>query len=361
MELTVRVMMAGREIDRVTRQHKLIDGYPFVLYRRRDWLVEDGCIHVDRLPNIPVQIDDSSLSAELRPFLDLIEQPHPVRLTDCSAVLRSCFPHVPDAVVISISTLTQLGLQLVAKEVLMDFLELAQDRQTSASSDYLSNEPWEFGQEPIEVKAISSHGTDDVEHLTLSMANDDGDDWLLALQPEQGWDVSSADDSELRDLAERTQNLIGSHVAEETGFHITDLGDFSASEDWQVVLPSTASVVAPEISESALWSQPAPDPIPPAPTPAVMRNSTLPEQQLALIAEKTASLGQTALEVLKYFADNPGDKNTHAEQFTGIPRGMINALLTGTLGRYVKRTDTGGWACHSWVQDVLGVMDGSLK
>ncbi|MCU7281896.1 hypothetical protein OC926_18780 [Pseudomonas peradeniyensis] len=362
MELTVRVMMAGREIDRITRQHKVIDGNPFVVYRRREWLVEDGRIHVDTLPSIPMRVEDSAFLGKLGPLLDLIEKPHAERLSDCALVLRSSFPNVPDAFVASISTLVQLGLPLIAKEVLMDFLELTENRQLSVSSDPSISELGHGHGHGHNAEEAFSH-QDSKGHGTINQptADDCEDYWLLALQPEQGWSVADTDDSELRDLAGRTQALIGSHVAMESGLHIADLSEPAVSEDCQVVLPSKVKAIATEVSEPKLMLPSVQAPPPPRLAPTEVRSSTLPEQQLAFIVEKTASLGETALEVLRYFADNPDDKSSHAEQFTGIPRGMINALLTGTLGRYVKRTDTGGWACHSWVSDVMGVMDGSLK
>ncbi|EJN39826.1 hypothetical protein PMI38_00673 [Pseudomonas sp. GM84] len=357
MELTVRVMMAGREIDRITRAHKILDGDFFVWYRRREWLVEEGCIHVDALPEVPAALENPALLADLRPFLDLIDKPLTVGLTDCTALLRSRFPEVPDATVISIATLTQLGLKLVAKEVLMDFLELQNQCRSHA-------ELGPFASEHVftEAEGASPFESADINFTERPDTIEGEGDWSLDWQPEQGWNATEIDDTELRNLATKTQKLIGSHVALETGHRIESLGELPDSDDWRIIVPTSGDMevltdAAPE-SRLPLGDNPAPR----ATMPAVAATSSmLPSPHLAFIVEKTAALGEAALEVLRYFADNPDDKSSHAEQFTGIPRGMINALLTGTLSRYVEKTNSGGWACHTWVQDVLAVMDGNLE
>ncbi|WP_238067569.1 hypothetical protein [Pseudomonas shirazica] len=357
MELTVRVMMAGREIDRITRTHKNVDGESFVWYRRREWPVEDGCIHVDALPEMPATLENAALLADLRPFLDLIEKPLTVGLTDCTALLRSSFPEVPDATVISIATLAQLGLKLVAKEVLMDFLELHHQCRSHADLTPSTSE-----HNHAEAEDASFFDSADVNFGELPDAIAGDEDWSFDWQPELGWNATEADDSELRDLATKTQKLIGSHVALETGLRIESLGELPAADDWRIIAPTTADrdVLSDAETESPLLLENNPGPRASAPAVAA-RSSALPSPHLAFIVEKTAGLGEAALEVLRYFADNPDDKSSHAEEFTGIPRGMINALLTGTLSRYVEKTKSGGWACHTWVQDVLAAMDGNLE
>ncbi|WIV25892.1 hypothetical protein QN085_09975 [Pseudomonas sp. M2(2023)] len=357
MELTVRVMMAGREIDRITRAHKNVDGESFVWYRRREWPVEDGCIHVDALPEMPATLENAALLADLRPFLDLIEKPLTVGLTDCTALLRSRFPEVPDATVISIATLVQLGLKLVAKEVLMDFLELHHQCRSHADLTPSTSE-----HNHAEAEDASFFDSADINFGELPDTRAGDEDWSFDWQPELGWNATEADDSELRDLATKTQKLIGSHVALETGLRIESLVDLPAADDWQLIAPTTGdrNVLSDAEPESSLPLKDNPAPQASAP-PTAARSSALPSPHLAFIVEKTAGLGEAALEVLRYFADNPDDKSSHAEEFTGIPRGMINALLTGTLSRYVEKTRSGGWACHTWVQDVLAVMDGNLE
>ncbi|MGY4526936.1 hypothetical protein [Pseudomonas sp. TE21394] len=357
MELTVRVMMAGREIDRIMRTHENVDGKLFVWYRRRQWPVDEGCIHVDALPEIPATFENAALLADLRPFLDLIEKPLTVALTDCTALLRSRFPEVPDATVISIATLVQLGLKLVAKEVLMDFLELQHQSRSNA-------EPTPSASEHAHAVAEDASFFDsaDVNFGELPEAIEGDEDWLFDWQPELGWNATETDDSELRDLATKTQKLIGSHVALETGLRIASLGELPAADDWRIIAPTTANrdVLSDAETESSLPLENDLGPRVPA-LAAAVGGSALPSPQLAFIVQKTAGLGEAALEVLRYFADNPDDKSSHAEEFTGIPRGMINALLTGTLSNYVEKTKSGGWACHTWVQDVLTIMDGNLE
>lgn len=356
MELMVRVLMAGREIDRITRAHVIVNGSLFVWYRRRKWPVENGCIHVDALPEMPAILENASLLADIKPFLDLIDKPLTVGLTDCTTLLRREFPEVPDATVVSIATLAQLGLKLVAKEVLLDFLELHHQYQPHAEPASL---------DPVhdhaETEVTSRFEATDINFGELTDSTPE-DDFSFDWQPELGWNATEADDSELRDLAMKTQKLIGSHVALEAGLRIESLGELSAADDWTIVDLSTGESGNLRDVESESHASSLNSLAPLASEPAVeVRRSAPPSPQLAFIVEKTSGLGEAALEVLRYFADNPDDKSSHAEQFTGIPRGMINALLTGTLSRYVEKTTSGGWACHPWVQDVLAVMDGAIE
>ena len=58
----------------------------------------------------------------------------------------------------------------------------------------------------------------------------------------------------------------------------------------------------------------------------------------------------------RYFSDNPGDRAVHAEAVLGYPMTEIRRLLLGSLGHYLKKTDTGGWECHPWVEQVLSAL-----
>lgn len=76
-----------------------------------------------------------------------------------------------------------------------------------------------------------------------------------------------------------------------------------------------------------------------------------------LLLQRIMSLGSMALDVLRYFADNPGDRATHVEQVLGYPLPVVNSLLSGKLSQYLQRSPSGGWACQSWVPDVLATLD----
>jgi len=354
MEFNVRVMMAGREIDRISRLHTTVGIDVFVLYRRRKWLVEKGCIHVDALPSIPIQADEATFSTELGPYLDLVQLPMPVRFEDCTTLIRSTLPKIPDAVVVSVATLAQLGLHLLAKEVLMDFLELHRQVQANSSTDT--------------VKSLSIRQSDDKvgkeTELPQGLGQPDEDIEELAFdwQPESGWSAHFSDDSALRMLAEQTQRSIGAHTPTESSNPLPDLAAMASTEDWilfsslleEEFVPGDearqrGSAVQVQQSTDICLSNPAPI------------DTSLPSEPLKLIAEKTAQLGDVALDILRYFADNPHDSTSHAEVFTGYHRGLINAFLSGSLSRYVQKTEKGGWVCHAWVMDVLLVIDADEK
>src|SRR5690606_2029770 len=60
-------------------------------------------------------------------------------------------------------------------------------------------------------------------------------------------------------------------------------------------------------------------------------------QREQALLERTANLGHTALELLRYFADNPGDRAAHAQFVLGYPLAEINRLLSGSLSPYMRR------------------------
>lgn len=351
MELTVRVMMAGREVDRALRTPEVIDGNLSVRYRRRDWVLSDGCIHIDALNERPTNLENLTV---IQPFLDLMALPLTVSMTDCTTVLRSSLPDTPDAVVVCLATLAQLGLKSLAEEVLIDFLELQR-----RSAPPVSTPPQDTDHRDEEADCLlldSTGGLDSElpEKATL------GDDLSFEWQPEAGWDATDTDDSNLRELAENTQRLLSTHVAVERGLQAVDLCGPDFSNNWEIVSISKAIETvagAESLSIKAEKSFSASTCIP----NVEKKSSDLPLEHLTSIAQKTAALSGAALGVLRYFADNPHDKSSHAEEFTGIPRGMINALLTGTLSQYVEKSEGGGWACHEWVADVLAIMNGDLK
>jgi len=86
---------------------------------------------------------------------------------------------------------------------------------------------------------------------------------------------------------------------------------------------------------------------------------TTPQAENVLV-ERIARLGEVALDLLRYFSDNPGDRSAHAEQILGYPLSDINKLLSGSLSQYLKRNGSGGWECHPWVLDQLSALDKSL-
>lgn len=343
--LIVRVMIAGREIDRIECAHQGSTGEHLVRYRRRDWPVHNGCIHVDSLPSMPMLWDGKPA----QDHLSLFEAPLPRQLIDCTVWLRSEFPALGDAAILAVATLAQLGLDLLAKETLVDFLKLHNDAR-------------QFGHEPSLVSDTSPAmrlKAQPMNAVILSSSIGEADDWAVNWLPQQGWEAPKQDDSELRKLAGQTQSQIGAHVAATPDAYAIDFSDMPDGDDWQIFISEVPqSAVARNTTELPRGHLEAGDVIGSSlGDTATPRTSSLPAQHLTFIAEQAALLGETALEVLRYFVDNPGDNSSHAELVTGGSRGMINGLLNGSLSRYVQKTSSGGWSCHSWVPDVLAVID----
>lgn len=311
--------------------------------------MEEDCIHVDALPTIPMLPDVESEMGILE-RLNLIANPLPERLIDCTALLRSEFPYLADAAILAVATLAQLGMDLLAKETLLDLLDLY------SGVSPLRNDPSVDSSVVPSTRLEVSTPADTM--IPISDA-EDSDEWTLDWLPQRRWEAPEQDDTDLRSLAGQTQSQIGAHAVEDSGAYVIDFGELHDSDDWRVEIPEASRPVCPQSSsdsfpgllrESESFSSASREQVSP-------RTSSLPAQHLSFIAEKTALLGETALEVLRYFADNPGDKSSHAESVTGCSRGVINGLLTGSLSRFVQKTSFGGWSCHSWVPDVLAVID----
>ena len=336
-------MIAGREIDRIESTQQGVSGEHLVRYRRRIWPVDSGCIHVDSLPAMPMLSHGRSDNPG---GLSLAESPLPTRLIDCTVLLRSEFPALGDAAILSIATLAQLGLELLARETLLDFLDILDPGNQSANDD-LSQEPNRakgLDREPINLLAFSS----DVK---------ESEEWSVDWLPQKAWEAPEQDDSELRDLAKDAQTQIGAHAAHSSDIGVIDFGGLTGNDDWLIDTPKPTPAISTTREGTtsdllAASATSAPGAVPPSP-----RTASLPAQHLLFIVEQTLLLNETSLEVLRYFMDNPGDNSSHAESVTGCSRGMINGLLNGTLSRYVEKTRSGGWSCYAWVPDVIAAID----
>ncbi|HEN8797511.1 TPA: hypothetical protein U8251_000023 [Pseudomonas putida] len=342
-------MIGNREIDRIECPPQESSDPLLVRYRRRNWLAKEGCIHVDALPNIPM-LPDAEAEFGILKQLNLIASPLPERLIDCTVLLRSEFPHLGDAAILAVATLAQLGMDLLAKETLLDFLDLHSDVSPLGNDSFVDSKVLPSPQLEVSASADTMIPPSDAEA---------SDEWTLDWLPQQGWKAPEQDDTDLRILAGQTQSQIGAHSVEDSETYVIDFGELQDSDDWKVVIPETSRPARIQSSsDSSLGLLRESESSSSAPREQVSpRISSLPEQHLSFIAEKTAHLGDTALEVLRYFADNPEDKSSHAESVTGCSRGVINGLLNGSLSRFVQKTNSGGWSCHSWVPDVLAVID----
>lgn len=318
MDSTVRVMLHGREIDRVASVVRMEGGAAVVVYRNREWHVVNGCIHLDN--------DQSVNEVDRAEWALLVTRLLPASLPDqigaCSELIESRFRGgIPGGIMGAICSLVALRLEQQARAALVDFLAekrdsarlrrllsmqlLFMERTRAATESALVAEPSVgqcFPQDPAEAEF----------------------DWEWESEPEP--DVPVVDDYPLRNAAAQLQASIGTHRPEVSGESIPGLGDVSdiswVEEDMR------------------------PD------------NQMRRDSQEHKIVERTLELGPMAIELLRYFTDNPGDRSFHAEQVLGYPASDINRLLKGSLSQYVTRGSTGGWECQRWVADVLGAIDG---
>ncbi len=318
MGLTVKVMSRGRVIDRIASSVRMESGSPVVSYRERLWPVVNGCINVDE--------GHSGHDAHRREWAQLVErllpQPLPERIEHCNALLDTRFrASLPRGVVQAICSLASLRLERQARELLVDFLSEKHDSTRLRRLLQLQLLFMERTGRPEKPAVPSAASIPDA----AAEAPPEDSDWLWAaaqdpVKPE-------VDDTALRRAAQQMQADIGRHVALESGEAIPGFDD-----------PGDAS-----------WPQE------PSDTPAAESGS---ESERRLL-ERTARLGPVALDLLRYFSDNPGDHASHAHQVLGHPLPEINRLLTGSLGHYLRRVPGAGWECHPWAIDVLDALDGA--
>lgn len=330
MEVTVRVMSRGQEIDRITRPLRTDGRKPAVSYRKLLWPVKDGCIHIET--------EHATLAPDRRLDADewgvlvtcLLPAPLPTQRYECSALLRTCFSEsLPDGVVRALSSLAYVGLEEEARQLLADFLSEKHDsalinrrmRMQLLRSEMSGNTD------------LSANKTPSVESAELKVdtgtiaedENLDGWDWAPAAELQ----IPKVDDQALRDVARHIQGAIGAYRSSEQGAVVPDFNEPFEASDWSegLVLALPGSVTPPMES---------------------------------ILVERTVRLGAMALDVLRYFADNPGDRSAHAELVLGYPVSDINKLLLGSLSHHLKRNGSGGWECHSWVSGVLAALDDVL-
>lgn len=329
MEVTVRVMSCGQEIDRITGPLKMDGLQVAVIYRKQLWPVDNGCIHVENecytsSDQRPTRVEWAALVARMVP------EPLPARREECFELLRVLFKdNLPDGVVRALSSLAFLGLEPDARELLVDFLcekydsiDLSKRLQAQLLCSELSSTV-AFSANAVPTFGKSESGTE-VEPIV----EDEGlEDWDWAATDEI--ETPEIDDKHLRAVAGQIQGAIGAYRSQEKGVVIPNLVD-----------PFEGTLL---IEESTL------------PPP---RSTRSPEERI--LVERTARLGTVALDLLRYFADNPGDRAAHAEFVLGYHVTDINKILSGSLSHYLSKTQSGGWICHPWVTGVLLMLDETL-
>jgi hypothetical protein len=321
MEVTVRVMSCGVEIDRITRPLRTEANQPAVTYRKLLWPIENGCIHIG-MAEVSQDSDGEDWMALAK---SLLPATLPTQKHACSDLLRDCFRGtLPSGVLSATSSLASLGLEQEARDLLVDFLR---EHKDSASLSRLLQTQLLESKGPLNNPNYLNPNTQNLEKdrvIVLVPENEGESDWTWESVDEA--QTPTIDDQDLRDAAKRTQEALGSYRPIEDGAQAPDLASPIEDCDWH--------------DDRLIAQQPS----------AVSSVEKI-------LMERTAKLGETALDVLRYFVDNPGDRSAHAELVLGYAVSDINKLLSGPLNDYLKRNPSGGWDCHPWVPNLLSALD----
>jgi len=328
MEVAVRVMSRGQEIDRITRPLRMDGGRPAVTYRKLLWPVEDGCIHIETEHDAPLYQGNANLDDWVELVTRVLPESLPTQINDCTEVLRACFrENLPHGVIRASSSLVSVGLENEARDLLVDFLREKHDSERLSKLIRIQLLFSERSSIPLPPTNPSAENTGPELGTAISIEDEKTLDWDWI--PADETQKPEVDDQALRTQAECAQETIGAYRTIERGAVISDLTESLSESVWveELLLP------------------------PKGRTPSLGENTLL---------ERTAKLGTIALDLLRYFADNPGDRAAHAELVLGYPVADINKLLTGSLSHYLKRSGSGGWECHAWTLSVLTALDEAL-
>lgn len=311
MELTIRVISGGHEVDQITFPYRPDISTEMVRYRGQSWHVIDGCIDLDEEPITEGRSDEWGPLVQ-----NLLPLALPKHADDCQETLENCFRGVlPQGVTQAAVSLVAQGLEHIARALLEDVLREHRDSHRLyriLQLQLLFRERCERN-----TPAIGSAHINAQPHSTE-------EDWAWIPSTDES-EPPAVDDNSLRAAAANVQEGIGSYRAKESGEQIPGFEEL-LDEQYPVA----------NLSGGALLTE-------------------------SLLIERTSRLGVIALDLLRYFSDNPGDNAVHAEAVLGYPRTDVLRLLHGSLGHYLKKTSNGGWECHPWVEHVLSALDEQLK
>lgn len=354
--LRALVPVDGSSIDNELLLGRLKGAYPDLsddgFYEVRDRLIEQGVIQhdfvrggylhrtqrasvvlaekalskpCDQADPLVFESDSAKYDENLEPkWTVLVQSLLPLALPDelnaCMKLLQASFrDSLPQGVVQAASILVTLGFEQQARILLVEFLREHHDAPRLyrlLQMRRLFQERQERAKEgTITALSVAEYQTD------IQLGTDS--DWEWAPSKED-IDAPNVDDSLLRSAALSLQQSIGAYSAEERGANIPGFEELSDHKAW----PEVVSVLGGAKNQNE-----------------------------KVLLERVSKLGQTALDLLRYFSDNPGDKAVHAETVLGYPMSEVRRLLLGTLGSYLRKTGSGGWECHPWVVDVLSALD----
>ncbi|NNT95761.1 hypothetical protein [Stutzerimonas nitrititolerans] len=319
MVFTIKVMSRGRVIDSISSSVRMESDIAVVSYLGRLWPVVDGCIHLDDAPGV----DDEDRREWALLVARLLPEPLPDQVDACSELIKTRFRGaIPGGIVQAICSLVTLRLEQQARAALVDFLT---EKHDAARLRRLLRLQLLFMERTSDTpgSAIVAKPSPDLALFQYTAEAEVDWEWEPEAEPE----VPDVDDDPLRNSAAQLQASIGAHRMQEFGEGIPGFDDVS-----EMPWAEGGLRLDDQMSGAA---------------------------QEHKLVERTLKLGPMAIELLRYFADNPGDRSFHAEQVLGYPVSDINRLLTGSLSHHVIRSSSGGWECHRWVIDVLGALDAS--
>lgn len=330
MEVAIRVMSRGQEIDRIMRPLRMDGGRPAVTYRKLLWPVEDGCIHIETEHDAALYHVSTKLDDWVELVTRVLPESLPTHIDECAELLRACFrENLPHGVIRASSSLVSVGLENEARDLLVDFLREKHDSERLSKLIQMQLLFSERSSTPLPPTNTNPSAENTESEIDTAISIEDVKtldwDWIPADEAQK----PEVDDQVLRTQAECTQETIGAYRTIERGAVISGLAESLSESVWveELLLPPQG------------------------------RTSSLGENTLL---ERTAKLGTIALDLLRYFADNPGDRAAHAELVLGYPVADINKLLTGSLSHYLKRSGPGGWECHPWALSILTALDEAL-
>ncbi|WP_394241132.1 hypothetical protein [Halopseudomonas laoshanensis] len=338
-KLEIKVMVSGKEIERQLLPWRISKGRIAVIYEGALLQVSNGCIELDAFTRGEDSLHKMEEVKGLLSWENIVSRvlPSPMSFEDIAnaePLFTKLKTALPEPVRDACKILVSLNQELKARNLAVAFLsnskgserrrklfsmQLLFDRRRKLSSVSNVQSRIDLSERFDQTRSPDSpdffDGNIDLENDFFS-----GD-----FEPEQHTAEPTIDDRELRDRSRKLQQSIGEYRHKELGALISDL-DVPMS-----ITFSEATGPATRVTGKAFSPVPQSDDV---------------------LLERIAALGP-ALELLRYFANNPGDHSFHAHQVLDWRLTEVNKLLTGSLSHYVNRVSGGGWECRPWVSSIL--------
>jgi hypothetical protein len=211
MEVPIRVMSRGQEIDRITRPLRMDEGRPAVTYRKLLWPVEDGCIHIETEYDAALYNRNTNLDDWVVLVTRLLPESLPAHIDECAEVLRVCFrENLPRGVIRASSSLVSIGLENEARDLLVDFLREKHDSERLSKLIRMQLLFSERSSSPPPTNTNpSAENTESENDTTITIEDEDTLDWDWIPADEAQKPI--VDDQVLRTQAECAQETIGAY------------------------------------------------------------------------------------------------------------------------------------------------------